>query len=180
MKALYALLIGCGLLLLANAAHGSPASTDPSVIINRCSTCDALTFSTNSLLDPLTIDLVDGLFPPDAFQYTGTATLFDFYVLIEGALPGETFSCSSDIFTGPCYNLPPTGNILGYDLVIFTSQSGDTGLAAGENITAAVSTPEPSLMLQLLLGLLFVVSLRWWRFRSIEPALPGALPQTKV
>lgn len=162
MKTLYALIVGCGLLLSANAALGSPASTDPSVIINRCSNCDALTFSQNSLLDPLTINLVDGLFPPDVFEYTGTAALSDFYVLIEGALPGETFSCSSDIFTGPCYNLPATGNILGYDLVIFTSLAGGTDLTAGESISASVSAPEPSLMLQLLLGLLFLAAYAYW------------------
>lgn len=164
MKALYALIVGCGLLLSANAALGSPVSTDPSVIVNRCKTCDATTFSKNSLLDPLKIDLVDGLFPPDVFEYTGTATLSDFYVLIEGALPGETFSCSSDIFTGPCYNLPAKGNIDGYDLVIFTSGPGGGGLTRDEDISASVSAPEPSLMLQLLLSLLFLAAYPCWPY----------------
>lgn len=174
MKALYALIVACGLLLSANAALGSPASSDPSVIINKaCSGCDPTTFSTNSLLDPLTIELVNGLFPPQMFEYTGTTTLFNFYVLLDDALPGESFTCESDIFTGPCSVIPPTGNFLGYDLVIFTSSSGDTGLTAGENITAGVSAPEPSLLLQLLLGLLFVVSLRWWAI----PKRRGRSPQ---
>lgn len=157
MKKIHGLIVGLGIVLAASATFASPAPVDPSVIINKTGPGDLVTFSSNSVTDPLVIDLVNGLAPLQTFEYTGSGTLTVLYVALDNALPEEVFTCQSNIFTG-CEGAFNAGqNNVG---LIF----GPGSLTSAEYFTAEVSAPEPRswmLLLCSMLGLLFVGRFCW-------------------
>lgn len=148
------LLFAIVLLIPAGLTYANPV--DPSVIINRGG--DPTSFSTNSITDPLVIDLnSQGLAAPQSFQYTGTATLTELFVVLDEVIPGEQFFCQSDIFTGPCGSFIPAAGADGDkdELgLIFTLGTGGTGLMQNDVFSVAVATPEPGTMILLLTGAL--------------------------
>ena len=159
MKLRHLLLFALVLLIPVGLTYANPV--DPSVIINRAGG-DLKTFSMNSAADPLVIDLnSQGLAPLQDFQYTGTATLTELFVVLDEVIPGETFFCQSDIFTGPCGSFIPVPGAgadgdhdeLGF---IFTLGPGDTGLMQDDifSVQVAAPTPEPGTIILLLTGAL--------------------------
>jgi hypothetical protein len=156
LKMLYVLLAGLGLFLSASAAFAGPV--DPTVIINKKDPSTVTTFSSNSVTDPLVINLVDGLASLEGFEYTGTKTLTELFIQLDGALTDEQFACVSNIFTGCGAFSTGSGDEVG---LIFS----DGKITSGEEFTVAVtsSTPEPAPIVLVLTGglLLAGLSRRW-------------------
>ena len=156
MKLRHLLLFALVLLIPAGLTYANPV--DPSVIINRAGG-DLVKFSMNSMADPLVIDLNNhGLTTsPDFFQYTGTATLTELFVVLDEVIPGETFSCKSNIFTGDCESFIPMPGVgtdgdhdeLGFE---FTLGPGGIGLMQNDVFSVQVATPEPGTIILLLTG----------------------------
>jgi hypothetical protein len=146
MKLRCALVIAAALLIPAGFASASPI--DPSVIINHCLACDAITFSSNSITNPLVITLnSQGLLPTEEFDYTGPATT-DLFVALADSLPYEDFNCpATDAFRG-CDIVSTVGTPFSDDVELKLLGPLDPGMYTIE-VTA---TPEPSTMLLLLTG----------------------------
>jgi hypothetical protein len=155
LKLFGVLLAGLGLLLSAGAAFAGPV--DPTVIINKKDPSTVTTFSSNTVTDPLVINLVDGLASLEGFEYTGKTTLSKLFVQLDGALTDEQFACESTIFTGCGAFSTGSGDEVG---LIFS----DGKITSGEEFTVEVtSTPEPAPIVLLLTGglLLAGLSRRW-------------------
>ncbi|MHB8411190.1 MAG: hypothetical protein ACYDDI_04500 [Candidatus Acidiferrales bacterium] len=165
MKLRYALLIALALMLSAGLARANPV--DPTVILNDppdmdvSSSCPAnaiCLFGLPSIPPTIVLQLVNGFFPPISFQYTGP-TANTFFVVLDDVLPGETFTCSSNFLS--CSLVCTNIDIFDGDSIMFAF----TGtLQTGTTLTAAVSTPEPSLISQLLIGIvpLFFFGRKYW------------------
>lgn len=158
MKTLCALLLGIGFLFSAGSAIATPAPIDPSVIINR-TPHDAITFSTNSITNPLVIDLVNGFSPAISFEYTGTNPLTKLFVQLDGAFPLETFFCQSDIFTGDCGSFN-TGSSTEDGLIFQRKKGTNEEITTDEEFSVAVAAPEPGTLLLVLSGLALFPFLR--------------------
>ncbi|MHB8639028.1 MAG: hypothetical protein ACYDBL_04430 [Candidatus Acidiferrales bacterium] len=166
MKLRYALLIALALMLSAGLARANPV--DPTVILNDppdmdvSSSCpaNAICIFGSSVIPPIIVlQLVKGFLPPISFQYTGPTTS-TFFVVLDEVLPGETFTCSSNFLS--C-SLITNIDVFDFDNdgVIFAFNGT---LQTGTTLTAAVSTPEPSLISQLLIGIvpLFFFGRKYW------------------
>ena len=160
MKFRYALLIALALMLFAGLAKAGPV--DPTVILNdppaaaSSSSCPA---NTICLFVPVAVlQLVNGFFPQTSFLYTGPATS-TFFVVLDDVLPGETFTCSSNFLS--CSLVSTSIDIFDGDSVMFAFNGT---LKTGTTVTAAVSTSEPSLISQLLIGIvpLFFFGRKYW------------------
>lgn len=152
MKLRCTLLLVLALTLFTGLAKANPV--DPSVIINDpaltvSSSCPANAICLFGLPVPtIVLQLVNGFFPQISFTYTGPTTN-TFYVVLDEVLPGETFTCASNFLS--CSLVSTNIDVFDHDAVAFAF----TGtLTTGTTLTAAVSTPEPGLMCQLLLGVL--------------------------
>ena len=155
LKMLCVPLVGLGLLLSAGVAFAGPV--DPTVIINKKDPSTVTTFSSNSVTDPLVINLVDGLASLEGFEYTGTKTLTELFIQLDGALTDEQFACVSNIFTGCGAFSTGSGDEVG---LIFS----DGKITSGEEFTVAVTaTPEPAPIVLVLTGGLLLAGLarRW-------------------
>jgi len=154
MKLRYALLIALAFMLSAGLAKADPV--DPTVIINdppaldvssRCPANAICLFGLPGVTPTIVLQLVNGFLPPISFQYTGPTTS-TFFVVLDDVLPGETFTCASNFLS--CSLVSTNIDILDGDSVMFAF----TGtLNKDTTLTAAVSTPEPSLISQLLIGI---------------------------
>ena len=113
------------------------------------------------------INLTDGLFPLELFEYTGSKTLTELFVQLNGVLPDEGYFCKSDIFTGACGGFLPNQDRYPDSLgLIF---KGGT-LTQGTEFTVQVVTPEPGTLILLLSGmlpLLFFGRKRWAVSRAV-------------
>ncbi len=145
MKLRYALLIALACLFAAPFAQASPV--DPSVIVNKKGG-DAITFSKNSITDPLVITLnAQGLLPLEYIDYTGP-TRQNLYIALAGSLPFETFTCGpSNIFTG-CDLVSTVGTAFSDDVELKFLGT----LTAGTYGIQVSSAPEPATILLLLTG----------------------------
>jgi len=160
LKLRYALLIALALVLSAGLAKAGPV--DPTVILNDpppAASSSSCPENTICLFVPVAVlQLVNGFFPQTSFLYTGLTTT-TFFVVLDDVLPGETFTCSSNFLS--C-SLVSTGiDFLDGDSVMFVF----TGtIESGTALTVAVSTPEPSLISQLLIGIvpLFFFGRKYW------------------
>ena len=156
MKLRCTLLLVLALTLFTGLAKADPV--DPSVIINDpltlvspgCPSNATCLFGVPLLPPTIVLQLVNGFFPPISFQYSGPDTNI-FYVVLDDVLPGETFTCSSNFLS--CSQVSTDLDLFDFDgdgaIFAFSGK-----LATGTTLTAAVSAPEPSLMCQLLLGVL--------------------------
>lgn len=160
MKLRYLLLFALALIVPIGHANASPV--DPSVIITKCKTtsgCDAITFSMNSVTDPLVITLnSQGLLPTEVLDYTGP-TKTDLYIALADSLPYEDFDCPiTNAFRG-CDTVSTVGTPFSDDVELKLLGPLLPGLYTIE-VTA---TPEPSAMLLLLTGgaLLIGLGRRW-------------------
>lgn len=156
MKRRHTLLLVLALTLFTGLAKADPV--DPTVIINDptltlstgCPANVICLFNVPFLPPTIVLQLVNGFFPASSpFAYTGPTTN-TFYVVLDEVLPGETFTCSSNFLS-----CKPVTNIdvfdFDHDGVVFAF----TGTLKHDTpLTAGVAAPEPSLMCQLLLGVL--------------------------
>jgi len=151
------LLIAIALIVPAGVANATPTG-DPSVIINRVSTGDAITFSSNSLTNPLVITLNShGLLPTEDLDYTGSAQN-NFFIALAGSLPFEQFSCQSNVFTG-CDFISTVNTQFSNDVELEFLGPLNPGMFTIE----VTSTPEPGTIVLLLTGGVLLIGLgrRW-------------------
>ncbi|HEV2420280.1 MAG TPA: PEP-CTERM sorting domain-containing protein [Candidatus Acidoferrales bacterium] len=157
MKLRYLLLVAFALIVPAQFANASPV--DPTIIVNRLVGGDALTFSSNSITNPLVITLnSQGLLPTEDLDYTGPATT-NLFIALADSLPFEAFDCGpSNIFTG-CKFISTVGTPFSNDVEIELLGPLDPGYFSIE-VTA---TPEPGTIVLLLTGGVLLVGLgrRW-------------------
>ncbi|MGH9864266.1 MAG: PEP-CTERM sorting domain-containing protein [Candidatus Acidiferrales bacterium] len=170
MKLRYALLIALALMFSAGLAKAGPV--DPTVIIDDPPTppnCQQVTcFSGNTIV----LDLLNGFLPKTGFAYTGSSTLTTLFVVLDDVLPGEVFTCSSNIFLGPCKigntqgaNDDDQGQEIDDDEDSIEISFTGGSLKTNDGITAQVSpTPEPGTMVLLLSGVLplFLIGRKRW------------------
>ena len=181
MKRRCTLLFVLALTLFTGLAKADPV--DPSVILNDppslalSRSCPANTICLS--LPLVVLQLNNGIFPQTNFEYIGRPTS-TFFVVLDDVLPGEPFTCSSNFLscsllsTNTC---PPHSlfcqiisniDIKDFDddtvAFAFTVRPGKPLLTRGTSFTTAVSVPEPSLMCQLLLGVLPLLFLgrKYW------------------
>ena len=157
MKLRCALLFVLAVMVCAGRAKAGPV--DPTIIINDpiltapsgCPANALCLFGLPWLPPTIVLQLVNGFFPLTSFQYTGPTTN-TFLVVLDEVLPGETFTCASNIFLS-C-SVVSNFDWLDFDddgvVLAFTNGT----LRSGTTVSAAVSAPEPTLMCQLLLGVL--------------------------
>ncbi|HKF52854.1 MAG TPA: PEP-CTERM sorting domain-containing protein [Candidatus Acidoferrales bacterium] len=146
MKLRHLLLVAFALVVPAQFASASPV--DPTVIINKILGGDAITFSTNSVTNPLVITLnSQGLLPQEDLDYTGTKTLTNFSIALADSLPFEEFDCQSNVFTG-CKFVSTVGTPFSNDVEIEFLGPLTPGLFSIE----VTPTPEPGTIVLLLTG----------------------------
>jgi hypothetical protein len=164
MKLRYLLLFAMALIIPAGYANAGPI--DPSVIINKCHSCDAISFTKNSVSNPIVLDLVNGVLPPITYEWEGKSPLTVLYVALADPLPYEVFTCASDIFK-KCEFVSTVGTVLNSDDEF---EFYDGSLAVGGTFTAQVApAPEPSTMLMLFIDGLALIGLQIvykWRKRE--------------
>lgn len=158
MKLRYLLLIAIVLVVPAQFASASPV--DPTVIINRVSIGDAITFSSNSITNPLVIMLnSQGLLPSTDLDYTGPAQQ-NLFIALAGSLPFEAFDCGkSNVFTGGCKFISTVGTTFSNDVEIEFLGPLEPGFFTIE----VDATPEPGTIVLLLTGGVLLIGLgrRW-------------------
>lgn len=153
MKLRYLLFVAFALLALSQFASASPV--DPTIIVNKLTGGDALTFSSNSISSPLVIALSSqGLLPTEDLDYTGPAQQ-NLFIALAGSLPFEAFDCGpSNVFTG-CKFISTVGTNFSNDVEIELLGPLTPGFFSIE-VTA---TPEPGTIVLLLTGGVLLIGL---------------------
>lgn len=159
MKLRYSLLFVLAVTLFAGLAKAGPV--DPTVILNDphpsglSSSCPAnalCLFGLQGVPATIVFQLTNGFFPQTSFQYTGPTTN-TFFVVLDDTLPGETFTCASNVFMSCSVVSNFDFFDWDHDGIVFEFTNG-TFTQDATLMTGVVATPEPTLMCQLLLGVL--------------------------
>lgn len=153
MKLRYLLLVAFALIVPTQFASASPV--DPTIIVNKLIGGDAITFSMNSISDPLVIALnSQGLLPTVDLDYTGPAQQ-NLFIALSGSLPFEAFDCGpSNVFSG-CKFISTVNTQFSNDVEIELLGPLTPGFFSVE-VTA---TPEPGTIILLATGGLLLIGL---------------------
>jgi hypothetical protein len=169
MKLRYLLLFALVLIIPAGYANAGPI--DPSVIINKCKSCDAISFTMDTKSMPLIVTLINGQLPFTPYQWEGQSPLTTFYIALADPQQGELLTCSSNIFKmcGTIVNIPgtPLGNDVEYEF--YDLYSTNSPIVTGETFSAQVTSPEPSTGSMLFIDGMVLIGLQLlskWRKRE--------------
>jgi hypothetical protein len=177
VKHLWIAVAALGLLMPAGFANAS-AVTDPTVIINKtdpsCSSSGVICFHSIFGVGAVELDLVNGLLPSEDLEYAGDRfnphdSLTTLFVILDGVLPNEKYTCSSNVFSDCSLVFPwdISGFTWGKDwrkFDVFEFTDPTSTISSGAGFEASVTTPEPGTLLLLLSGLVPVIGFgrkRW-------------------